>query len=418
MTKQERIAAQPTSPAPSFLEFVAIIALMMGLTAFSIDNLLPAFDPIRRDFAVPRAGDLQLIVTAFMIGFGIMQLVFGTISDVIGRKPALMIGLAVYALGCALAAVTDNFTILLVARVIQGMGAAAGRVLSVAIVRDRFKGRDMARVMSLSMMVFLIVPVVAPTIGSGILLVGSWHLIFIAMFALGVVLAVWFGVRMPETLHPEHRVPFSVAGIVGGMKLTLRTRRAVGYATGMGLMMGSLMAYVGSAQQIFDTEVYHLGVWFPVAFSSVAAVMSVASFLNSKLVRTVGMRHLSHGGMIGFAVVGGVQVVLALVYDGHPPLFVFCALVALNQALFALTVPNFNSMAMEPLGAIAGTASSFIGFYTTLLGAALGMVFGQAVAGSVLPLSASYLVLGVLATLAALWAEKGKLFGAQTPGHG
>lgn len=417
MTTQDRGAAKPSAPAPSFFEFVALIALMMGTTAFSIDNLLPAFDQIRADLSVPRASDLQLIVTAFMIGFAIMQLVFGTISDVIGRKPALMIGLSIYALGCALAAMTDSFAVLLIARGIQGMGAAAGRVLSVAIVRDRFKGQEMARVMSLSMMVFLIVPVVAPSIGSAILLVGSWHFIFLAMFALAVVLAVWFAIRMPETLHPEYRVSFSVTGIVRGMRLTLTNRKAFGYATGMGLMMGSLMAYVGSAQQIFDSEIYHLGVWFPLAFSSVAAVMSVASFLNSKLVRTVGMRHLSHGGVIGFTLVGAVQVGLALAYHGQPPLILFCGLLALNQALFALTVPNFNSMAMEPLGAIAGTASSFIGFYTTMLGAVLGMAFGQAVAGSVLPLVLGYLVLGVLALGATLWAENGRLFGSRVQGQ-
>lgn len=417
MTQPDRGAAQPSPPAPSFFEFVALIALMMGTTAFSIDNLLPAFDPIRADFAVPRASDLQLIVTAFMIGFGIMQLVFGTISDVIGRKPALMIGLTIYAVGCAVAAFTDSFAVLLIARGIQGMGAAAGRVLSVAIVRDRFKGQEMARVMSLSMMVFLIVPVVAPSIGSAILLVGSWHWIFLAMFALAVVLAVWFGVRMPETLHPEYRVPFSVTGIVRGMRVTVTNRKALGYSTGMALMMGSLMAYVGSAQQIFDLEIYHLGMWFPLAFSSVAAVMSVASFLNSKLVRTVGMRHLSHGGVIGFTLVGAVQVGLALAYGGQPPLVLFCGLLALNQALFALTVPNFNSMAMEPLGAIAGTASSFIGFYTTLVGAVLGMLFGQAVAGSVLPLVLGYMVLGVLAVGATLWAENGRLFGTKVPGQ-
>ncbi|WP_035713073.1 multidrug effflux MFS transporter [Azorhizobium doebereinerae] len=413
MTKNERGVAPSTASAPSFYEFVAIVALMMGTTAFSIDNLLPAFEPIRQDLGVSRPADLQLIITAFMIGFAFMQLVFGTISDVIGRKPALMIGLAIYALGCVLALVTDSFAVLLVARAIQGMGSAAARVLSVAIVRDRFKGREMARVMSLCMMVFLVVPVVAPTIGSGILLIGTWHHIFVAMFALSVVLGVWFSLRMPETLHPEYRVPFSVRGIARGMRMTLTNRRAVGYATAMGLMMGALMAYVGSAEQIFDSEVYHLGAWFPIAFSSVAAVMSVASFVNSKLVGRFGMRHLSHAAIIGFTLVGAAQTVFAIAFDGHPPLLLFCSLIALNQALFALTVPNFNSMAMEPLGAIAGTASSFIGFYTTLLGAVMGMIVGQSVAGSVLPLSVGYMVLGLLGILAALWAEKGRLFGGQ-----
>ncbi|GGF60496.1 Bcr/CflA family drug resistance efflux transporter [Azorhizobium oxalatiphilum] len=417
MSKQDRGAAPSAASAPSFYEFVALVALMMGTTAFSIDNLLPAFEPIRQDLGVTRPGDLQLIVTAFMLGFALMQLVFGTISDVIGRKPALMMGLIIYCVGTVLALVTDNYTVLLIARVIQGMGAAASRVLSVAIVRDRFKGRDMARVMSLCMMVFLVVPVVAPAIGSGILMIGTWHHIFVAMLALTVVLAVWFGARMPETLHPEYRQRFSLGNIARGMRLTVTTRRAIGYSTSMGLMMGALMAFVGSSEQIFDSEVYHLGVWFPIAFSVVAAVMSVASFINSKLVGRFGMRHLSHAAIIGFFLTGVVQTGFGLAYDGRPPLLVFCALVALNQALFALTVPNFNSMAMEPLGAIAGTASSFIGFYTTLLGAVFGMIVGQAVSGSVLPLSVGYMVLGGLAILSTLWAEKWRLFGGQITPH-
>ncbi|MGU3493560.1 multidrug effflux MFS transporter [Xanthobacteraceae bacterium A53D] len=417
MSKQERSAGAPAASRPPFFEFVALIALLMGTTAFSIDNLLPAFEPIRQDLSVTRPSDLQLVVTAFMVGFAVMQLVFGTISDVIGRKPALMIGMAIYAAGCVLALVTDDFTVLLIARCIQGMGSAAARVLAVAIVRDRFKGREMARVMSLSMMVFLIVPILAPAMGSGILLIGTWHHIFVAMLGLGVLVSVWFWVRMPETLHPEYRVPFSIGTIARGMRMTVTNRRAIGYSTAMGLMMGALMAYVGSAEQIFDSQVYHLGLWFPIAFASVAAVMSVASFINARLVNRLGMRHLSHAALIGFFIVGGMQAALALAYDGKPPLVLFCGLVALNQALFALTVPNFNSMAMEPLGAIAGTASSFMGFYTTMLGAVFGMLVGQAVSGSVLPLALGYMVMGGLAIIAALWAEKWRLFGGQATPH-
>lgn len=297
---------QETGTTPGFLEFVTIVALMMGLTAFSIDNLLPAFVPIREHFSVAEANHLQWVVTAYMIGFAFMQMVYGTISDVLGRKKVLMAGLAIYALGCLLAIFAPTFEVLLLARAVQGMGSASARVLSMAIVRDRFAGREMARVSSFVMMVFLIIPVVAPAIGGAILTVGHWHFIFGAMLTLCLILAVWFGLRMPETLHPEYRVPFSVAGISRAMRITLSTRRTVGYATAIGFMMGSLMAYVASAQQIFETDVYQLGALFPVAFAVVAGVMSVASFINAKLVRRLGMRRISHFGLCGFTLVGGI----------------------------------------------------------------------------------------------------------------
>ncbi|MEP9378266.1 multidrug effflux MFS transporter [Aquabacter sp. CN5-332] len=413
-----RRPGEAETAAPGFAEFVAIVALMMGITAFSIDNLLPAFGPIRAHFSVVEANDLQLLITAYMVGFGVMQIVFGTISDVIGRKKALMAGLVIYAVGCLMAMMADSFTTLLIARGIQGLGSAAGRVLSIAIVRDRFQGREMARVMSFCMMVFLIIPVIAPSIGSGILQVGEWHMIFGAMLTLCLILAVWFGLRMPETLHPEYRVPFSVKAILAGVRRTVSNRRTFGYSSAMGLMMGCLMAYIAMCQQIFEDGVYHLGLLFPLAFAAIAGVMGVASFINAKLVRSVGMRRLSHFGVCGFTLLGLAQVVAALAFDGPPPVILYCALLALAQALFALTVPNFNSIAMEPLGAVAGTASSFIGFYTTLLGAALGMIVGRSFDGTVLPLGLGYFLLGAAAVVLVLWAEGGRLFGTQNEGAG
>ena len=402
--------------APGFTEFVALVALMMGLTAFSIDNLLPAFSHIQQHFQVVEANDLQLLITAYMVGFGVMQIVFGTLSDVIGRKKTLMAGLVIYTAGCALAMIADSFTLLLIARLIQGLGAAAARVLSVAIVRDRFEGREMARVMSFCMMVFLIIPVIAPTLGSGVLLLAEWHMIFGAMLALGLILALWFGLRMPETLPPARRVPLSLRAIGAGMGRALSNRRTFLYTTAMGLMLGSLMAYIAVAQQTFENGIYKLGGLFPLAFAAIAAIMSVASFLNAKLVRTVGMRRLSHFGMVGFTLMGAAQVAAGYAWDGVPPVILYCTLLGLAQALFAITVPNFNSIAMEPMGAVAGTASSFIGFYTTLFGAALGVVVGRSFDGTVLPLGFGYMVLGLAAVVMVLIAEKGRLFSAQRDG--
>ncbi|MFG1375444.1 multidrug effflux MFS transporter [Xanthobacter autotrophicus] len=404
-------AKAPAPLRPAFVEFVALIALLIGMTAFSIDNLLPAFGAIREDFALANANDVQVMVYAYLLGIGAAQFLYGPISDVVGRRPILFAGLAIYAAGTLLALFTQDFTVLVAARVIQGVGAASGRVLAITIVRDRFEGREMARIMSLAMMVFLTVPILAPALGSLILAFGSWHLIFIAMLALALLLLIWFGLRMPETLHPEYRIPFSFRAIGKAVTLTLTTRRSTGYAVAIGLMMGSLMAYVGSASQVFQTDVYKLGNLFPVAFAAVAGIMAVASFTNASLVRRIGMRRLSHGGICGFIAVGAMMVAASLAFGGKPPLLLFCGLVGAGQFLFALTVPNFNSMAMEPLGAVAGTASSFIGGFTTLMASMLGYIVGRAFDGTVLPLSLGYLVLGAIALGFVLWAEKGRLFG-------
>ena len=407
--------AVSTVRKPPFREFVALIALMMGLTALSIDNLLPAFPPIQATFGIRDANDLQLLVYVYMLGFGVVQLVYGPLSDAVGRRPTLLVGLSVYAAGCLLAALAPSFQILLLARLVQGIGVSAARVLAVAIVRDCYSGREMARVMSLTFAVFIIVPVLAPAMGSAVLLVGDWPILFLIMLALGLAVALWFWLRMPETLHPEYRRPLSAAAILAGVRLTVTNRIAIGYSTAMGLMFGCLMGYVGSAQQIFETEVYGLGPYFPVAFGLIAALMGVAAVVNSALVRRLGMRRLSHGGILAFLGLAVAQVLAAIAFGGHPPLFLFGTILAGGMFFVSLTVSNFNALAMEPLGAVAGTASAFMGFYTTLMGAFLGALIGQSFDGTVLPLGIGYVVCSTAAVLMVLWTENGRLFRPQHP---
>jgi DHA1 family bicyclomycin/chloramphenicol resistance-like MFS transporter len=400
---------------PSFVEFIVLIAFMMALGSMSIDNLLPAFGYIQQDFQLASANEVQLILTVYMAGFAFMQLFYGPVSDIVGRKPTLTIGLVIFSIGSVIALFAPNFETLLVARLIQGMGAAATRILSVAIVRDRYEGREMARVMSFTMMIFIIVPVFAPAIGSLFLLFGSWHAIFLSMLVMAVVLAIWFRQRMPETLHPEYRMPFSFARIAAGAKRCAQQRVTLGYSTAIGLMFGGLMAYIGSSQQIFETEVYALGHLFPLVFGMIAAVMGLASFINVRLVRRLGMRRISHAGVCGHVLTSLVMVGVAYGFDGKPPLILFAVILAVCQFLFSLTMPNFNTMAMEPLGDIAGTASSMIGFYTTILGTLVGMVIGQAFDGTVMPLSIGYLATGVLSLGIIYWTERGRLFAPHSP---
>ena len=399
-----------TRKRPSFGEFVALVAFMMGLTAFAVDNVLPAFPALGRTFAVSDPNDLQLLVYIYMIGFGATHLVYGPASDILGRRPAFLVGLGVFLVGCVAAMLAPNFETLLAARCLQGCGAAAGRVVAVAIVRDRFAGREMARVMSLTMMVFITVPIFAPAIGSLLLLVGDWHAIFASMLILGVMLGVWFVRRMPETLRDENRQTFSARGILAAFRTTATTRAAFGYSTAFGLMFGTIMSYVGSAQQIFAEDVYHLGGLFPVAFGLIAVTMGFASLLNSRLVRRHGMHRISHTSMLCFVALSLAQCTFAFVYGGKPPLLLFGGILALSQFFTSLTMPNFNALAMEPLGRIAGTASSLIGFYTTFLGAICGAVVGRFFNGTVIPLAIGYAGLSVAIVAVVLVTERGRLF--------
>jgi DHA1 family bicyclomycin/chloramphenicol resistance-like MFS transporter len=395
---------------PSFREFVALMALLMALTAMGIDVLLPALPAIGADLGVEDGNSLQLLVYVYMFGFAAVQLVYGPLSDAIGRRGVLLAGIVIYLAGCALAAVAPDFTTLVVARLIQGVGAASSRVLTVSIVRDRFGGRDMAQVMSIIMMVFILVPVIAPAIGGAIIAVGDWHHVFVSMFALGAVAGAWYALRMPETMHPEYRLPLSPARLAAAATTCLTQRTTIGYATAMGLLQACLMGYIGQSQQVFEGEVFGLGAWFPLAFGLLALAIGIGSMANALLVRRIGMRRLTHAAVLAATAAAGLMLAVTLLADGDPSLWVFGPTLAVFNLAFALAMPNCSAMAMEPLGAVAGTASSLIGFYTTMMSAVLGLAIGQSFDGTVLPLSIGFLVLCSAAVVAVTWTERGRLF--------
>jgi MFS transporter, DHA1 family, multidrug resistance protein len=401
-------------PEPSLREFIGLTALIMALISLSIDNLLPAFVPIQHSFGITNPNDMQLIVTVYMIGSGPLQIVYGTVSDVVGRRPALLTGIAIYALGALIGCLATSYSLLLAGRVVQGMGAAAAQVLTVALVRDRYEGREMARVLSLTFMVFILVPVVAPAMGSLLIHLAGWRSVFASMLVMALGVALWFGLRMPETLRAEHRRSFSLRRIAEGVKVTLAHRATLGYGIAISLQMGCLMTYVSSSQQIFETQVYALGTLFPVAFGAIAGAMGIAFYANSGLVRSYGLYRLSHVCLLLFLGVAAVGYAVALVFEGRPPLLLFAGLLTAVQFLMCLTMPNFNAIAMEPLGAVAGTASAVLGLCTTLGGTVIGMVVGRLFDGTVRPLGLTYLVCAAAAVAAVLWGEQGRLAIRQT----
>ncbi|MBP2313014.1 multidrug effflux MFS transporter [Azospirillum soli] len=406
----------PVSPARAqavpFAEFVALIALLMALTALSIDIMLVALPDIVRSYGVTGANDRQLVVTAYMLGFATGQPFHGPLSDRFGRKPVLAVGLVIFAIGSLCAAVAPSFATMLAARALQGFGAAAPRIVAIAIVRDRFVGREMARVMSFAMMIFIIVPVIAPALGEGILHLGAWPWIFGVLFLAAVTAFAWSMLRLTETRPAEDRMPLSGTALGHAFGKVVGNRVTLGYTVAMGFMFGGLLSYVGSAQQIF-VDVYELGDLFPLAFGSIAAVMALASLTNARLVGRLGMRRVSHTALL--AQVAACAVVAVLGFPEQPPLIALGAFMSVIFFCFGLIAPNFNAMAMEPLGHVAGMGSSFIGFYTTAAGAFVGWLIGQSFDGTVRPLTIGFACLGVLALLTVLATERGKLM---QPHHG
>ena len=403
-------AAAPAAKGPGFPEFVCMIALMMALNALAIDSMLPALPDIGDALGVTDDNSRQWVITAYLLGFGAMQIVYGPLSDRFGRKPVLMIGVGIYVVFSLVAALATTFDMLILARVGQGLGSAATRVLAVSIVRDRFSGRTMARVMSLSFLVFLGVPIIAPSLGQAILLVAPWEAIFGVLAFAGVALMIWTGLRLPETLHPDDRLPIQARRIALAFREAVTNRISIGYTLAMTMITGALFAFSNSSQQIFF-DVFEAPALFTTVFALIAAGIAIASIVNAKLVEKLGSRMIGHTALLGFITFGAIHLLVAA--SGHETLWTFAILQCLTMFCFGLLAGNFGAMAMEPMGHIAGTASSAQGFISTIIGSLIGFAIGQSFNGTVVPMTLGITGCGVAALLFVLLAERGRLFVAR-----
>ena len=396
-------------PIPRW-EFIALCAALMALNSLAIDIMLPALQQIGASLGVENENHRQYVITAYILGFGGGQLFFGPISDRFGRRAPLVAGLIIYVAAAAAAAIAPSFETLLMCRAVQGLGAAATRVIAVSIVRDTFDGRRMAEVMSLIFMVFMAIPVVAPGIGQFIMLFATWHWIFVTMAVGALIVSAWSLMRLPETLHPEYRRPLTVASVLGGFRIVLTNRIALCYAFASTFVFGAMFGFIASAQQIY-VDVFNVGEMFPVIFAGVAAVLAFSNYLNSRLVGRIGMRRLSQGALLLFLVISLAWLVVSL--EMKMPLWLFVTFFACAMLPFGALGANFNALAMEPLGQLAGTASSILGFMQTFLGGILGTLIGQAFNGTVTPLAAGFCSVSVAALLMIFIAERGKMFQPQ-----
>jgi DHA1 family bicyclomycin/chloramphenicol resistance-like MFS transporter len=395
-------------------EFIALAAFLMAVNSLAIDIMLPALQQIGASLGVESENHRQFVVSTYLLGFGAAQLLYGPLSDRFGRRIPLLIGLVIYICSALGIALVPSFAGLLALRFVQGIGSAATRVITISIVRDVYGGRQMAEVMSLIMMVFMIVPVIAPGSGQIIMFFGSWHLIFVFIAAMAALIAIWAYIRLPETLHAANVRPFTARAVIGGFKLVLTNRIALCYTIATTFIFGSLFGFINSAQQIY-VGIYDLGVYFPFAFAGVAIFMSLSSFLNSRLVGKFGMRRLSHGALLGFITINTIWLVALLVGPQPMPFPFFIGFFGLAMFQFGWIGSNFNSLAMEPLGHVAGTASSVLGFMSTVGGALIGAGIGQAFNGTALPMVAGYFTVSIIGLLFVLIAEKGRLFQPHNP---
>ena len=388
-------------------ELVVMMASLMALNALAIDAMLPAFPAMVKGLAVGNANDIQYVISVFLLGTGLGALIYGPLSDRYGRKPILMfstVGSAVFTLACSF---SDSFQFLLVMRFCHGLIAAAMAVLVVSVIRDRFSGDAMAKRMSTIFLIFMIVPIIAPTIGQAVLLFAGWRTIFDLMAIMALLAAFWVWRRLPETLAPENVIPIEPRALASAWKQVLLNRNSAGYMLGAGIVQGALFGYLNSSQQLFD-KVFNAKEFFTIGFAIVAIGIAVSNFTNARIVERFGARRVSQTALITFIILGALQLMASVI--APTSLTIFLILLTMNMAMIGFIGSNFSSIAMTPFGHVAGAASSFQTFARTIIAATIGATIGQQFDGSVAPVAAGFMVCGVVALALVLWCENGKLF--------
>lgn len=384
-------------------EFIILMASLMSVVAISIDAMLPALGIVGSDLGVQNPNTSQLVISFVFLGMMMGQLVCGPLSDALGRRPVLFGGLALYAIGSLICYFAGSIEILLTGRVIQGLGVSGPYVSTVAIVRDRYAGRDMARIMSLVMMIFILVPAIAPMLGQGILYIATWREIFLFYILYGSGMALWVFLRLPETLHAEDKIKFSVADIARGFKTVFKTRVTVCYMFCMGICFGSLIGYLNSCRQIFQ-EQFGTGDAFAFYFGGLALVIGFASLLNSRIVGKYGMQAICLRATLLIITVSAIFLAVNLTIP--VALWMFVTYAAIMFFCFGMMFGNLNAIAMEPMGHIAGIAAAVVGSTSSLISLSVGTYIGQSYDNTLIPVVTGFLVLNIISLCFMLFAGK------------
>ncbi|MBG1230995.1 multidrug effflux MFS transporter [Aestuariivirga litoralis] len=375
-------------------EFITLVAAMIAINAFAIDVMLPGLQQIGAGLGEADPNRRQLVIPAYMLGFGILQIVFGPLSDRYGRRKPLLVGLVIYCLAALSAYVVTDFNSLVLLRCVQGAGAAASAVIAMALIRDLFVGDEMAKTMSLAFMVMMLSPIFAPIVGQFLLLTLDWRGLFLFMAALGALVSIWVFFRLPETLKPENKRPFGLRPMIEGFGIVFSNFVSLRHIMATALLFGALMGFLTSAQQIY-VGIYQVGPWFPAFFGAAGVAAALGGFANSQLVNKYGMRRIAFLALLAFCAIS--PVLLLLSYLNMLSVWLFLAATAIQFFTFSMVMPNFGSLALEPLGEVAGTAASAQGFLQMVLGAAIGTYIGQQFNDTVIPLAVGQLILALLA---------------------
>ncbi|GLQ23091.1 Bcr/CflA family drug resistance efflux transporter [Algimonas ampicilliniresistens] len=386
-------------------EFVTMMAAIFGLQALGIDIMLPALEQIGSAYNIADANDQQWIVVSFVLGFGFPQLIWGPIADRYGRKILLqcsLVGYAIFGIACMFA---PTFEMLLIFRLLQGIACSGTRVSAGAIIRDVSSGRSMARIMSLVFTVFMIVPILAPAFGTVIINTLGWPWTFGALGILAAVVFVWTGTRLPATMKEAR--PINLASVIDGFRRVLGHRTSFGYMCASGVIFGSLFAFIAASEQVFD-EVFERGDMFWAYFAGIAGGLAVMNYLNSKVVEQLGMRRISHTMVLIFILSAAIN--LSYMYFIGENFWIFYGLFVISFACFGMMGANFASLALEPMGDIAGTANAVYGFFTSTGASLIGLFIAQQFNGTVIPILVGYVSLGIVSLGIILITERGKLF--------
>lgn len=392
-----------SQPGPG-LVYILLMALLTSIGALATDIMLPALGIIGRDLAVANMNDTTLVVTAFFLGMALGQLVVGPLSDRFGRKPVVLWGYGLFILGSAMSMFADSWGIMIAARVMQGIGAAAPRVIAVAIVRDEYQGRVMAKIMSIVMAVFVLVPIMAPLLGQVTIYAGGWRATFAMLIAVAVPSAIWFFVIMRETLPPARRRPLSMRAMTSGIAEICRTRTTMCFMLAMGFASGPFIAYLGTARQIFQ-DVYEVGDRFVLYFAIASISAGVASLLNAKLVMRLGMRRLTSVALVAMSVMA--MVMWAWMISGATPgLVAFMVWFMASIFCIGMIFGNLQALAMQPLGHMAGLGAAIFGAGSTFVSLPLSWIISDSFDGTIMPLVSGFALFSFAALLCVIFAGR------------
>ncbi len=384
-----------------------MMAAIMALNALAIDAMLPAFPAMITGLKLIDPNRIQYVISTYLLGMAVGSLVHGPLSDRFGRRPILIMAISGYILCALISSFVNSFEALITMRITQGLSAAGLGVLVTSIIRDQFEGDAMARRMSTIFLVFMAVPIVAPLVGSAVLVFAGWRSIFHLFAVMGILVLVWVTIRLPETMKPENAIRIRPGTLARAWKQVVTNRMANCYMIAGGICQGALFGYLNSSQQIFD-KTFLAASFFPIGFSIIAMGIAVANFTNARIVELFGARRVSQTALFAFIVLALAQTAAAFFAPTSLPLFL--ALITLNMAMIGFVASNFSSIAMQPFGAIAGSASSFQNFARTLCGAGGGAIIGQQFDGTVAPVAVGFLICGLIALCLILYGERGKLF--------